>query len=92
MDHFSRCVALDEARKPHGARIVSLAPGVIALSLGMRFLTDHLLGDTYFKISFPGHNLVRARTQCAILAAVQAQQGALSQLVATAVAQRLRAA
>lgn len=29
MDHYSRCVALDEARKPHGARIVALAPGVI---------------------------------------------------------------
>lgn len=29
IDHASRCVALDEARKPHGARIVSLAPGVI---------------------------------------------------------------
>lgn len=29
MDHFSRCVALEEALRPHGARIVSLAPGVI---------------------------------------------------------------
>jgi benzil reductase ((S)-benzoin forming) len=29
MDHFSRCTALDEARRPNGARIVSLAPGVI---------------------------------------------------------------
>ncbi|OPF64764.1 SDR family NAD(P)-dependent oxidoreductase, partial [Hydrogenophaga sp. H7] len=29
MDHFSRCVALDEARREQGARIVSLAPGVI---------------------------------------------------------------
>jgi benzil reductase ((S)-benzoin forming) len=29
MDHFSRCVALDEAQQAHGARIVSLAPGVI---------------------------------------------------------------
>ncbi|MBP6598840.1 MAG: SDR family NAD(P)-dependent oxidoreductase [Giesbergeria sp.] len=29
MDHFSRCVALDEARKPHGAKVCSLAPGVI---------------------------------------------------------------
>ena len=29
MDHFSRCVALDEAQLAHGARIVSLAPGVI---------------------------------------------------------------
>jgi NAD(P)-dependent dehydrogenase (short-subunit alcohol dehydrogenase family) len=29
MDHFSRAVALEEAGAPHGARIVSLAPGVI---------------------------------------------------------------
>ncbi len=29
MDHFSRAVALDEATRSHGARIVSLAPGVI---------------------------------------------------------------
>ena len=29
MDHFSRCTALDEASNPKGARIVSLAPGVI---------------------------------------------------------------
>jgi benzil reductase ((S)-benzoin forming) len=29
MDHFSRCVALEQARLPNGARICSLAPGVI---------------------------------------------------------------
>lgn len=29
LDNFSRCVALDEALKPHGAKICSLAPGVI---------------------------------------------------------------
>ena len=29
LDHFSRVVALDEAQKPNGAKIVSLAPGVI---------------------------------------------------------------
>ncbi len=29
MDHFSRCLALDEALKPQGARVCSLAPGVI---------------------------------------------------------------
>lgn len=29
MDQFSSCVALEEAAKPHGAKIVSLAPGVI---------------------------------------------------------------
>ena len=29
MDHFTRCCALEEAANPHGARLVSLAPGVI---------------------------------------------------------------
>jgi NAD(P)-dependent dehydrogenase (short-subunit alcohol dehydrogenase family) len=29
MDHFSRAVALEEAERPNGAKIVSLAPGVI---------------------------------------------------------------
>lgn len=29
MDHFSRCVALEEEARPNGARVCSLAPGVI---------------------------------------------------------------
>ncbi len=33
LDHFSRCCALDQALQPHGARVVSLAPGVIATDM-----------------------------------------------------------
>ncbi len=29
MDHFTRCVALEEAQAPNGAKVCSLAPGVI---------------------------------------------------------------
>ncbi|WP_394789575.1 SDR family NAD(P)-dependent oxidoreductase [Rhodoferax sp.] len=29
MDHFTRCVALDEASQPNGAKVCSLAPGII---------------------------------------------------------------
>ena len=29
----------------------------------MRFLTDYLDGDKYFKLKYPEHNLVRARAQ-----------------------------
>ncbi|MGE4239277.1 SDR family NAD(P)-dependent oxidoreductase [Ramlibacter sp.] len=29
MDHFTRCVALEEAQRPNGAKVCSLAPGVI---------------------------------------------------------------
>ena len=30
---------------------------------GVRFLTDYLDGDVYFRIAYPEHNLVRARNQ-----------------------------
>ncbi|MDZ7653121.1 MAG: SDR family NAD(P)-dependent oxidoreductase [Burkholderiaceae bacterium] len=33
LDHFSRVTALDEARRPNGAKIVALAPGVIDTSM-----------------------------------------------------------
>lgn len=36
---------------------------MLTLECGMRFLTDHLNGDTYFRIHREGHNLDRTRTQ-----------------------------
>lgn len=36
---------------------------MMTLECGMRFLTDYLSGDTYFKISREKHNLDRARNQ-----------------------------
>lgn len=36
---------------------------LISLEIGIRFLTDYLEGDVYFKIHRDGHNLDRARTQ-----------------------------
>ena len=39
------------------------AARLMTFECGMRFLTDFLDGDTYFKTAYPEHNLVRARTQ-----------------------------
>ena len=41
----------------------TLALGAIAMTVecGMRFLTDYINGDKYFKIHYPEQNLVRAR-------------------------------
>ncbi len=36
MDHFTRCLALDEARHPNGAKVCSLAPGVIATGMQLQ--------------------------------------------------------
>ncbi len=41
---------------PEGAKMMTL-------ECGMRFLADFIDGDTYFKTSYPEHNLVRCRTQ-----------------------------
>lgn len=46
---------------------------LMTLECGMRFLTDYLEGDGYFRISYPEHNLVRCRTQFALVAEMEAQ-------------------
>lgn len=40
---------------------------LMTFECGMRFLTDYLNGDTYFKTAYPEHNLVRARNQFALV-------------------------
>jgi hypothetical protein len=51
---------------------------LITLETGMRFLTDYLNGDVYFKTSRPGHNLDRCRTQCALVASIEDQADAMN--------------
>ena len=36
-----------------------------------RFLTDYLNGDTYYKIQYPEHNLVRTKAQFKLLQSVE---------------------
>ena len=49
-------------------RLFPAGAKVITFEQGMRFLTDYLQGDTYYKTSRPGHNLDRARTQLKLVA------------------------
>ena len=42
---------------------LSLSPAFMAFMMGVRFLTDYIVGDEYYKIKYHDHNLVRARTQ-----------------------------
>ena len=37
----------------------------------MRFLTDHLAGDVYYRIEYPGQNLVRTENQLSLLRSVE---------------------
>lgn len=47
---------------------LSIGAKIMTFECGIRFLTDYLSGDTYFKIHRPNHNLDRCRTQFKLVA------------------------
>ncbi|MBE0647517.1 MAG: aminoglycoside phosphotransferase family protein [Bacteroidales bacterium] len=49
--------------------------------IGLRFLTDHINGDTYYKIHHPGHNLQRARCQFRLLSEMEKQTGNMERII-----------
>ncbi len=59
------------------AASLPLGGKLMTLECGVRFLTDYLLGDTYFHIRRPGHNLDRARTQLKLVADMERQWDAM---------------
>jgi hypothetical protein len=54
---------------------------LITMETGIRFLTDFLEGDGYFKIHREGQNLDRARTQFKLVAEIERQQAAMEKFV-----------
>lgn len=59
---------------PWGARLMTL-------ECGIRFLTDYLQGDTYFKTDYPEHNLIRARTQFRLVDEMEQQFERMQEIV-----------
>jgi Ser/Thr protein kinase RdoA (MazF antagonist) len=47
---------------------------LIPLELGVRFLTDHLEGDRYFRVSAPGQNLRKAQVQLALVVDIERKE------------------
>lgn len=71
LDHAADVIT-DEERLHLGK-----AAEVVTLEQAARFLTDHLLGDRYYKVAHPGHNLDRAKAQLALFRALVAERAAL---------------
>jgi hypothetical protein len=55
---------------------------LITLEVGIRFLTDYLNGDVYFKIKRRSHNLDRCRNQFAFVRALERNMAAMEDIVA----------
>ncbi len=54
---------------------------LIPLELGLRFLADHLAGDVYFKVRYPGHNLRRALVQFKLAESIEAREPAIRKVL-----------
>ncbi len=53
---------------PEEVRLLPFGAKMMTLECGLRFLTDYIDGDVYFKIDYTEHNLVRCHTQFALVA------------------------
>ena len=74
----SACTTLTKLERetlPLGAKLMTLECGV-------RFLTDYLVGDTYFRIHRPDHNLDRCRTQFKLVADMESKWSQMQRISA----------
>ena len=57
--------------------------GVFAMTveLAVRFLTDYILGDKYFKTKYPGHNVDRARNQIALAVDIEKKTSEMEEIL-----------
>ena len=63
-------------------RLLPLGARVITCEIAMRFLTDYLDGDVYFRVATPEHNLVRARAQMKLLEDIERKSAAMDAIIA----------
>lgn len=62
-------------------RHLAFSGRVITFTIGIRFLTDYLCGDTYFKVRRLGHNLERCRSQFKLVESILQQEEKMQNLV-----------
>jgi hypothetical protein len=61
--------------------LIAFSGKLITFEIGIRFLTDYLSGDTYFRIHRPGHNLDRCRTQFKLVESIERQESVMQRHV-----------
>lgn len=76
--YTSRATFLNAAEREN----LAFSGRLITLTIGIRFLTDYLAGDTYFHTAYPEHNLVRCRTQLKMVRSMEEQKADYEAIVA----------
>ena len=54
---------------------------LFAFMQAVRFLTDYINGDTYYKIKYPEHNLVRTRNQMTLFLSALRKEDEMRQFI-----------
>lgn len=67
---------------PKEIEMLPMGALIMTLEVGLRFLKDYLDGDLYFKVKYPEHNLVRARTQLKLVADMETKMDQMKEIVA----------
>jgi len=66
---------------PAEKKFLPFAGKLITFEIGLRFLTDFLAGDVYFKVHRDGHNLDRCRTQFKLVESIERQEEQMNKVV-----------
>ena len=66
---------------PKELELLPFAGKLITFNIGLRFLTDYLQGDTYFKTHRPGQNIDRCRKQFKMIQSMEEQMDAMQRIV-----------
>lgn len=56
---------------------------LIAFELGLRFFTDYLAGNIYFKVKYPEHNLFRALVQFKLTESIEIQESEIRKIISS---------
>ena len=60
---------------------LAFAPQLITYTIGVRFLTDYIDGDNYFKIHHEHHNLQRAKAQLKLVGSMEEQYDEMKKII-----------
>jgi Ser/Thr protein kinase RdoA (MazF antagonist) len=60
---------------------LAFAPALITYTMAVRFLTDYIDGDSYYKIHHEHHNLQRARAQLKLVRSMEEQYGEMQEII-----------
>lgn len=66
---------------PQEKKYLASSGRLMTYTVGIRFLTDFLSGDVYFKVNRPNHNLDRCRNQFALVRALERREAELERIV-----------